>query len=714
MLSKSSIIFAVAVSLLLSGIDNTLAHASSDNVTVISINAGGKTTLQVSNNSSNPSNIFSFTLQIKSGSFMSFKLDNGWIGKKTSTNIIAFVSSSPVKPGDSATFVIGTDQQSPDLLWSAFDANNNQLGSGEIEATIIQNSTGTKGTDHSNPVPIKNPGIFDMSNFRIIPTNPTAGADVRVVGQSFAASANLDIYIGDQKIDSFSSDSRGNFVFTTTIPQTQQPGNAVLVLRDQSGNQKTFTVAIQPSPVSRSGSQNGQTIPLTVNTNPFYHRGDRWTINGTANPGGTVTFSLKDPSGTSITSFIAKADNKGFYSISDTIPIDRPFGKYTVVATDGKDQVSRDYSVISSHQISISTPQTKYQPGDTAVINGTAISNELVSIIINDPSGNQIFAKDLNVTSDGKISVSVPISTSAIAGTYVVTASQGGDQIPYYFGVGVEPNPIPAAKMNQLNYLTTDKPIIDISAPKSSTLNLVIVDPSSKEKFSDIIKVGPDGLARYSFNLTSYTPGIYAAVISRGNDKFVTNFAVGLTTGCGQINIDAVKDTYLPGDNIILLGKSNANCIIQLTLTDPHGIPVKSKQTFTDKDGRFSAFDFRIPGDGTTGNWKLDATSGVNHKSLELTVRSTNSMSVQFDKTPAVYSRGDLMKITGSGAGKSLDIIIKVISASNVVVTTLDIQSTNTGDYSIPWNIPKDFSPGTYTILVKSAVEQASSTITIQ
>jgi hypothetical protein len=688
---------------------NPIAHASSDTVTVTPTNSVGKTVLQVSDNPSSTSNIFSFNLQIKAGSFMSFKLDNGWTGKKTSTNTIALTSSNPIKPGSSSTFVIGTDQQSPDLMWSAFDVNNNQLGSGEIGALPTGPTTGpvTGPTTTTN-----NPGILELSSFRIIPSNPSPGYAIRVVGQSFAASANLDLYAGDQKIDSFISGNNGNFVVTTTIPQTQQPGNAVLALKDQSGNQKTFTVAIQPSPVSRN--QTSQFIPLTLNMNPIYHRGDTWTINGTSSPGSTVTFSLEDSSGTSITSFTAKADNKGFFSISGTVPIDRPFGKYTIVATDGKSKVSKDSSLVSSHQISISTSQIKYEPGDTVVINGTAISNEPVSIIINDPTGYQIFAKDVNVTSDGKISVSVPISTSAIIGTYVVTASQADDSIPYYFGVGQDPAPKPTAKMDKLNYLVNDRPTIYISAQGSSTLNLVIVDPSDKEKFSDLVKIGPDGLATYQFNLTAYTPGIYAAVLTRGNDKVVVNFAVGLQTGCGQINMNSVKDTYVPGDNIILLGTSNANCIIQLTLTDPHGILIKSKQTFTDKAGHFSAFDFRIPGDGAAGDWKLDAASGIDHKSLDINVRSLQAMTVQFDKTPAVYSRGDIVNISGIGAGKSVDVIINVISATNNVVDTFDVQSTNTGDYDTPWTIPKDFSPGTYTILVKAAAEEQSSTITIQ
>ncbi|MGI0073970.1 MAG: hypothetical protein ACREA3_09175 [Nitrosotalea sp.] len=648
---------------------------------------------------------------------MSFKLDNGWMGKKTSSNTIAFFSSNPIRPGDSTSFNIKTDQQSPDLLWSAFDANNNELGSGEIGAPVQSSTTQTQNQNNNQQsqtqtIPTQSPGILSESSFRIVPSTPSPGFDVRVVGQSFASSTNLDLYVGDQKIDSFSSDNNGNFVVTTTLPQSLQLGNTIFVLKDQEGNQKTFTTSINQAPPSRGVTQ--VSIPLSLNMNPVYHRGDTALINGTTNPDNTVTISILDSAGNSITTFTSKANSKGNYVFTHTVPVDATLGKYTLAVSDGKNQVTKDFNVVSTHTISIATSQQKYNPGDEVIINGTSISNELVSITVNDPSGSQVFAKDVNVTSSGIISANFTLNSAAIEGTYVITASQGNDAIPLYFGVGVDPVPILIATLNKLNYEVTDKPILGISGPPSSTLNLVIVDPSDKEKFSDTIALGSDGLATYSFNLTSYTPGIYSAVVTRGNDKVVKNFAVGLQIGSGQIIIKQIKDTYFPGDNIILLGKSNPNTIIELTLTDPNGAPVKSEQVFTDKNGIFSAFDFRIPVDGSIGNWKLDATSGINHNSINLNVASSSQMTVRVDKTPPYYSVGDLLQISGSGAGKEADITIKILGTGNSVIDAMNIKSTNTGDYDTDWSIPKDLKIGTYTIQVQDGAKKISTTITVQ
>jgi len=713
-LLKSRIFFALTIGILLSSLASPLVHALPNTVSVTSTSIGGTTTLQIINNPSSTSNIVSFTLQIKSGSFLSFKLDNGWQGKKTSSNTIVFFSSNPISPGGSTSLNVRTDQQSPDLVWSAFDASNNELGSGEIGAPITPATTSpatTPSSTISSTTPTQNPGILSMSSFRIVPSTPSPGFDVRVVGQSFAASTNLDLYVGDQKIGSLSSDSSGNFVVTTTLPQTLQLGNTIFVLKDQVGNQKTFSTSINQAPLSRVDQK--VSIPLSLNMNPTYHRGDTAVINGTTDPGNTVTIGILDSIGNSITTFTSKADSRGNYVFSHTVPVDATLGKYTLVVSDDKNQIKKDFNVVSTHSLSISTSQQKYEPGDTVKINGTSISDQLVSIIVNDPSGSQIFAKDVNVTSDGILSANFTLDSAAIEGTYVITAAQGSDEIPLYFGVGVEPAPILTTTLNKLNYEVTDKPILNISGPPSSTLNLVIVDPSDKEKFSDTISLGSDGLATYSFNLTSYTPGIYSAVITRGNDKVVKNFAIGLQIGSGQINIRTIKGTYLPGDNIIILGNSNPNTIIQLTLTDPNDIPVRSEQTFTDKNGIFSSFDFRIPADGTIGTWTLDATSGINHKSLDLNVVSSTVMTIQVDKTPPNYAVGDLVLISGSGAGKEADITIKILGAGNSVINTLSIQSTNTGSYSTDWSIPKDLGAGTYTIQVTAHKMTESVTITV-
>ncbi len=692
----------------------TEIHATTNLVTVTASNNDMTTTLQFTNSEGNISYISSVILQIgQGGNFKSFKTDNGWFGIKTSVNTLTFTSTNPIKAGQSANFVVKTDQPNPVITWKALDNKNNELGSGEIGATrtpsnptqIPPNSTENK------PPTIIPPGVLDGSSFRIIPSTPRVGSDVRVIGQSFAATANLDLYIGNNKIDSFTTNN-GNFIITTKIPNDQPTGSVSFFVKDQSGNSKIFSTIIQEA------SQRGiiiQNVTLTVNADTIYHRGDTKTLSGTATPGSALTITVLDSNGHSVTTFTTTADKTGHYSYTSTVPIDAPFGEYTIVVSDGKNKVSRSHNIVTSHQILISTSLQKIDPGQTIVINGTSISNQPVSFSIIDPTGNQVFAKDVNVTSDGKISISYTSDVAAEKGTYKVIVSQGTDQITAYFGVGENPVPQLTLSMDKLNYQNVDKPAINISGPPSSTLNLVIVDPSDKQKFGDIIKVGPDGFATYSFNVTSYTPGIYAAVITRGNDKVAVNFAVGLQTGSGSITMKTVKDTYRLGDNIIILGKSNPNTILRITLTDPHGVIVRSQDTFTDKSGIFSSVDFRIPADDVSGIWKLEATSGVNHVSVDLKVKSGHEgISIKLDKDPPIYARGDIVTISGTGAGNSADIVIKIFGANSTQILSLDISSTNIGEFNTLWKIPVNFNLGTYTVQAITTAGQATTKISIK
>ncbi|MGB6464208.1 MAG: hypothetical protein WBF38_08310, partial [Nitrosotalea sp.] len=188
MLLKSTILIALIISSAAFTGLIPIAHASSNLVTVTSTNTpDGKTQLQVTNSPSNTFGISSLTLQIKNGNFKSFTLANGWIGKKTSSATIAFFASNPINPGNSTTITISTDQPTPDLVWSVFDLNNNQLGTGKIGAPIIsqnppQNTGQPKNTNQPPSPPTINPGILGMSSFRIVPSTPAPGFDVRVVG----------------------------------------------------------------------------------------------------------------------------------------------------------------------------------------------------------------------------------------------------------------------------------------------------------------------------------------------------------------------------------------------------------------------------------------------------------------------------------------------------------------------------------------------------
>ncbi|SMH71618.1 hypothetical protein [Candidatus Nitrosotalea okcheonensis] len=700
-------------------------YADSGFVTVTATNSGGQTMISVSNSANNTGNIVSFTLQITGeGSFKSFNIQNDWTGTKTSPTTLAFSAITPLAPGMTTSFGIKTDQQAPTMTWKTSDGESGQIGvqqtsSNQGGGTIQQpgknvssnQSTGKTSATKTIQQPPK--GILDTSTFRIIPATPSPNSHIRVVGFSFSALTNLDLYIGNDKIGSFSSDGNGNFVTTVLVPASEQPGSVNFILKDQQNDQKTFSTNIK-APSSRNSSL-VTNIPLTLNVDPIYHRGETKTINGTDNPQSTITITLLDPKGNPITTSVVQSDKDGNYAMKNVVPTDRIFGKYSVTASDGKNQVTKQYNVVTTHNISVVSSATRYEPGQIVIINGTSISNQIVHFVVTDPTNQVIYSKDANVTSAGTVSMSYQLDDSAIKGTYEVTVTQGTDLVTIFFGVGQDVSQPITATLDKISYQNTDNPVVSITGPPSSTLNLIIVDPSDTQKFADIVNLGSSGQATYSFNLTSYTPGIYSAVVSHAEEKVQVPFAVGLSTNTGKISLSIVKNSYLPGDNIIIIGTTaNANSLLQISLTDPNGQIVKTEQTFSDKTGHFSSFDFNLPSTAIPGTWKLDGTSGVNHSSVPLIVKSSKqAITISLDRASGAYTRGDIVTISGTDAGVTAEVTI-TINGNSTVIDKLPTSSTNRGDYSTAWQVPRNVNPGTYTVEASSVTGKATISMTIQ
>lgn len=730
-LLKSAIIFTLIIASIFATYSIHQSYAASGFVTVTSRSDGGKTILSVSNSASNTADIVSFSLQINGdGVFKSYKVE-GWNGNRMSANTLAFTATNPLKPGNTISIEIKTDPQSPVITWKSSDAIGQDKETGQIGIQQLGNNVDSTKTQLGNNLegtktqPENNTGstktqtnqitnsILESSTFRIIPATPAPGSHIRVLGYGFSASSSIDLYVGNDKIDSFSSNDKGNFVTTVVLPQSEPPGAATFILKDQAGNQKSFSTNIKPQSKTSHGGLTIE-VPLTLDIDPIYHRGDTKTITGTATPGTTVTLTLYDSKGNPITTSAVQADSDGKYSMQDNVPIDRDFGKYSVTASDGKSQVTKQYSVVTTHSVSVTTTAQRYEPGQTLIINGTSISNQLVNFAITDPTNHQIYSKDENVTSKGTVATSYKIPDSAIKGTYTIDITQGNDVVVIFVGIGEDLSPPITATLDKLSYQNADKPVIRVTGPQSSVLNLVIVDPSDKQKFADIINLGSDGQAAYSFNLTSYTPGIYSAVVSHAEEKVEKEFAVGLATGPGLIKLSTVKDSYMPGDNVIIIGTANPNSLLQLSLTDPNGLIIKSLQTFSDKTGHFSSFDFKIPSVSTPGTWKLDASSGVSHTAMQLIVKSSKQgVTVHLDRTSGIYTRGDMVTISGTDAGITTPVSI-TIGTNSTNIDTLPTSSTNRGDYTTIWQIPRNVNPGQYTITVTSVTGKATIGIKVQ
>ena len=87
-------------------------------------------------------------------------------------------------------------------------------------------------------------------------------------------------------------------------------------------------------------------------------------------------------------------------------------------------------------------------------------------------------------------------------------------------------------------------------------------------------------------------------------------------------------------------------------------------------------------------------------------------LTLQIEETE--FSIGDTVLIKGVGQSNSNRLTIEIIDENDQVVTALETPITSDGTFSLPWNIPSDFSTGMYTVKVSDAENSSSFEIFIQ
>ncbi len=682
--------------------------AQSQSVTAKSIGFEETTIIEFQNND-NTADINTFRVWLGSDfNFKSFKTERGWTGEKTSQGVIIFTSSTPLDTGEIVKFGIKTDKPKPGINWRALANNDQEIAVGK---TLVSDS----------PPPVKSTvktssdgsGVLKDSTFRLIPEKPSVGSSIRVTGDNFGANTNLDFYIGTKKLQSFETDDNGHFIITSAIPEDLSADRVDFKIKDSEGNEKTISLRLG---VESDKMVSSDIVPLTMSPTPtIVYRGNTVTVTGTGTPGSTVTATIKNENGEVRTSLAVPVNSDGKWALNRVVPIDTPFGTYTAEISDGSNIIKRTWVVESSQQIQINPTQLKFDPGETITFNGTVKPNVDLEIVVEDPQGTEFYTEVMTVGASGEVNISVDTIPSDVEGTYVLFATQGDDTAIVLVGLGELPEVKLVAKTDKLNYSQGGTVMIEIQGPPSSTLSLLIADPSDKKKFSDTIVLGPEGRMDYELDLTGYTSGVYTAVLSRGNSQINEVFSVGLQTGSGEISVRTTKDTYHPGDSILILGETSKNVLLTLELRDPDGKSVKSKETFTNKDGVFSLETFRIPLDAQVGIWTVHAKSGANFDDAKLTVQGdADEGIIVFVDNIVASPGGKMVTIKGYGAKVSQQVIITVFSENAEQITKLTIFSTQEGDFSTIWLADSKTPPGTYTLKVKDAVNEAQTTVVLK
>lgn len=690
-------------------------NAYAEGIDVKSFSLEETAIISIENNSNEEIN----TVRIWLGSdfsFKSFKTEKSWVGEKTPQGVVVFTSSESIKPGELVKFGVKTDKISTGINWKALDSKDKQIDLGKVLSKELPGIT-TIPEDTTIPEEIteEKPSIDSDSVFRIVPEKPNVGASIRVTGEKFGGSQELDFYIDAKKIGSFTTDENGYFMTTMKIPETQSDGRVDFKVKNKEGEEKKVSLRIEKI---ENRIPDSEIVKLTIKGIPnVAHRGDFLEISGTGDPNSAITSTVTSAEGEIYVTRTAEVDSKGNWELPEPIiiPLDTPFGKYSATITDGRQNILKTWMVESDKVIIIAPSKLKFDLGEIMKFNGTASPNKPIEISMEDPFGKEIFSDIIQVDESGFVDFTHQTTQNSIKGTYTIVATQEKEKEFIFTGLGQLPTIPVNLEFDKLHYKAGDIANIALSGKASEVVSLLVIDPSDKPKGDSVsITLQPDGRGSHQLDLEGYTSGAYTAVVSKGSSQSTEIFTVGLQTGSGEIKINTTKPNYLPGDSILLLGDTAENVLLTVALMDPDGNIVKEKESFSDKNGKITESSLRIPTDAKHGMWKINVKSGANFDTIEIEILATleEGMVISVEEGVDVGGVGKTISIKVSGAQQTVE--INIIAEDGEVIETLSFPASDQGAINLPWLIPKDTEPGTYTITVTDAFNSAETTYLLE
>ena len=682
---------------------SSLGSSFADEVIATSTGFEDSTILELKNSKGNAASIDSVRIWVGSDNeFKSFKTEQGWLGKKQLNGVIEFKAQNQIKPGENVKFGVKTEIGNPTINWKALDSD------GEV---ISSSSTITKSEILQDQPELNQPKIISIkeeSNFRFIPEKPAANSNFRVIGENFVPNQSLEFYIGDELMESVKIDKNGKILFTSKTPNILNDERTEFTLRDSGGVEKSLSLRI----LQLENRKIADDIKLSLgNTPQQVKRGEIITLEGMATPNTTLTITSKFQDGKILNVDTIQAGFDGKWSYDNLFSPELELEIISIEIKDGKSIALRNIEVISAKLINLKSVESMYSAGDIVSMEGTAIPNQEMSIILEDAIGAEIISRTVSVGESGNVTFNMEIPRGAVEGTYVLLAFQGNEEGVTIFGIGQQPEPILIVRSLKLNFSTGEIAEISIQGPPNAQIGIILIDSADREKMSDSINLGPDGREIYKINTDELPTGAYTLntkdALSSSSGSAV--FTVGLTTGSGLISLQTTRDDYKQGDPVLILGNTGAiNVLLDVTINDPNGAVIKKIETFSDRFGVFKIDNFRIPTDGAVGVWSVKAESGGNFNSFEFKVQAENTeLNILTDKNE--YSFGDFIYISGSGTKMSATVTMKIFDPDGYEIDELNITAKSNGEFQTIWQIIKSIVVGEYEISIDDGSSNAST-----
>ncbi|WP_225025747.1 Ig-like domain-containing protein, partial [Pseudomonas aeruginosa] len=438
------------------------------------------------------------------------------------------------------------------------------LANGTVIVATATDPTGNTGPQAATTVDAVAPPapVIDPSNGTTISGTAEAGAKVILTDGS------------GNPIGETTADGSGNWTFTPGTPLANG----------------TVVNAVAQDPAGNTGPQGSTTVDAVAPNTPVVNPSNGNLLNGTAEPGSTVT--LTDGNGNPIGQ--TTADGSGNWSFTPGSQL--PNGTVVnVTASDAAGNTSPPATTTVDSSLP-SIPQV--DPSNGSVISGTADAGN--TIIITDGNGNPIG----QVTADGSGNWSFTPGIPLPDGTVVNVVARSPSNVDSAPAVITVDGVAPAA------------PVIDpsngteISGTAEAGATVILTDGGG----NPIGQATADGSGNWTF--TPGTPLANGTVINA-----VAQDPAGNTSGPASVTVDAIAPpapVIDPSNGVVISGTAEAGATV--ILTDGNGNPIG--QVTADGSGNWAFTPATPLANGTVINALAQDAAGNNSSPTSATVDS--------------------------------------------------------------------------------------------
>uniref|UniRef100_UPI000650B3D3 Ig-like domain-containing protein n=3 Tax=Pseudomonas aeruginosa TaxID=287 RepID=UPI000650B3D3 len=464
-----------------------------------------------------------------------------------STTVDSVAPAAPVVNPSNGAEISGTAE--PGATVTLTDAGGNPIG--QVTADGSGNWSFTPGTPLANGTVIVATATDPTGN-----TGPQAATTVDAVAPpapvidpsngttiSGTAEAGAKVILTDgngNPIGETTADGSGNWTFTPATPLANG----------------TVVNAVAQDPAGNTGPQGSTTVDAVAPNTPVVNPSNGNLLNGTAEPGSTVT--LTDGNGNPIGQ--TTADGSGNWSFTPGTPL----ANGTVVNAVAQDAAGNTSGPASATVDSVAPAAPVIDPSNGSVIAGTAEAG--ATVILTDGGGNPIG----QATADGSGNWTFTPGTPLANGTVINAVAQdpaGNTSGPA--SVTVDAIAPPAPVIDPSNGVV-------ISGTAEAGATVILTDGNG----NPIGQVTADGSGNWAF--TPATPLANGSVINA-----LAQDAAGNTSGPASTTVDSVAPATPvldPSNGTVISGTAEAGATV--ILTDGGGNPIG--QATADGSGNWS------------------------------------------------------------------------------------------------------------------------------